>query len=280
MDIKNERMVEFIKRSPMLYKMVASLYSAVLFILLPFDKIDYHIAIFTKRPYFGRLFMANQVWSPRRFYMQQLLESELESAPFFFRVLEVGSWAGSSAILWASCCKKRNKGKVFCIDTWAASQNAPKAAKQTVNNQIFKLFLHNIGTSGLKDYIVPIQCSSDVMAEILKPALFDFVYVDGDHAYIQCKRDLLNYMPMVKEGGIICGDDLELDAEEADLENAKVHSQEDFIIDPRTKIYFHPGVCLAVKEVFGKVSRKNGFWAMRKTKNGWSGIKLLDSKVA
>ena len=35
----------------------------------------------------------------------------------------------------------------------------------------------------------------------------DFVWVDADHEYRQVKKDILNYLPLVKEGGIIGGHD-------------------------------------------------------------------------
>ena len=46
------------------------------------------------------------------------------------------------------------------------------------------------------------------MAEILKEAAFDLIYIDGDHAYSQFKRDLINYSKLCKIGGVLCGDDL------------------------------------------------------------------------
>ncbi len=192
-----------------------------------------------------------------------------------YKILEIGSWAGQSAILWATACKKNDKGMVFVIDTWQASENAPKGMKRGVkNNRIFNLFLHNIESSGVNDYIIPIKGSSDTIAEILKPNSFDFIYIDGDHRYTQCKKDLLNYMKVLKINGIISGDDLELHPNEIDIINAKNRCEEDYILDPKTQINFHPGVAIAINEVFGDVSMKNGFWAMRKVKDGWESVVL------
>ena len=208
--------------------------------------------------------------------MYDFIDRELASfSEISYKILEIGSWAGSSAVLWASACKKRNKGIVFCMDTWQGTNNPPQDTKQAIrNDRIFNLFLHNIEASGFKDYIVLLKGSSDMMAEILKPESFDFVYIDGDHAYVQFKKDLLNYSKMVKVNGILCGDDFELDWDEVDVLCAKAHCDEDFILDPKTKISFHPGISLGIKEFFGKVSVKNGFWAMRKTKDSWITVNL------
>jgi hypothetical protein len=41
--------------------------------------------------------------------------------------------------------------------------------------------------------------------KLLEPNTFDFVYVDGDHFDVY--NDIVNYYPLLKEGGYMCGDD-------------------------------------------------------------------------
>ena len=36
---------------------------------------------------------------------------------------------------------------------------------------------------------------------------FDIVYIDASHEYEYVKEDIINWLPKVKKGGIICGDD-------------------------------------------------------------------------
>lgn len=241
-----------------------------------FYRIQFAFIRTMRHTYFGPIFKAGQVWPERAPIMQDLINKELEnSSNPLFKILEIGSWAGQSTILWATACKRKNKGIVYCIDTWTSSSNAPEIMKRAVkNNRIFNLFLYNIEVSGLKSCIVPLKGSSNIIAEILKPETFDFVYIDGDHAYTQFKKDLLNYMKFVKINGIICGDDLELNLDDVDVVNAKKYCESDYILDPKTKIFFHPGIALGIKEVFGSVSVRNGFWAIRKTKDGWVSIIL------
>ena len=59
-----------------------------------------------------------------------------------------------------------------------------------------------------------------------KNTKLDWIYVDGDHSYEGCLRDLENSLLVVKEGGHILGDDF-------GWPNAK---------------WFKPGVTKAVKE--------------------------------
>ena len=58
-----------------------------------------------------------------------------------------------------------------------------------------------------------------------------WVYIDADHGYEACKRDILAWRPKVKPGGTLCGDD-----------------------------YFdqHPGVIQAVDEVLGPLATPVG----------------------
>ena len=57
---------------------------------------------------------------------------------------------------------------------------------------------------------------------------------------------------MIEENGIICGDDLNLQMHQVNADNAKVNRNKDFIRDPLSGKNFHPGVTIAVDEVFGK----------------------------
>jgi hypothetical protein len=52
-----------------------------------------------------------------------------------------------------------------------------------------------------------IQKSSDDCTKII-PDNLDFVYVDGDHSYEQVKKDIKNYYPKIRKGGILAGHDI------------------------------------------------------------------------
>lgn len=45
-------------------------------------------------------------------------------------------------------------------------------------------------------------------ASLIKDATFDLVYIDGDHRPHAVYDDICNWVPKVRKGGIICGDDV------------------------------------------------------------------------
>lgn len=269
-----ERIKHALREYPRLYKIAKSIGRIPVHFLSIIERLRYYTAIFSRKTYFGSVLAAKQGSRERALAMRGLLGREMSKATNEYKILEVGSWAGQSAILWASVCEEKNKGMIFCVDHWAATENSPQSMKDaTKNNKIFKLFLHNIEASGLQKRVVPLKGSSNTIAQILAP-VFNFIYIDGDHGYTQFKKDLANYLPLVKDDGIVCGDDLELQPHEVDGEYAAARKEDDCILDPKSKKWFHPGINVAIGEMFGGVSAKEGFWAMRRSGNGWKSVDL------
>lgn len=78
---------------------------------------------------------------------------------------------------------------------------------------------------------------------------------------------------LVRDGGCICGDDLEVDPT-AELEAiARGHMEQDFIsvrVADGREVSFHPGVALAVGQQFEAVNREHGFWWVWRQSNSWT----------
>ena len=55
--------------------------------------------------------------------------------------------------------------------------------------------------------------SSDAV-EIFEDESIDFIFIDGNHSYEYVLEDLENYYPKVKIGGILCGDDYFMNADD------------------------------------------------------------------
>lgn len=59
----------------------------------------------------------------------------------------------------------------------------------------------------VKDYFHLITEDSVVAANIFNDNSLDIVYIDADHDYNSVKNDIIAWLPKVKNGGFLCGDD-------------------------------------------------------------------------
>lgn len=197
--------------------------------------------------------------------------SKLRSPGHSIRILEVGSWFGASALAWAEGIKKfhSGNGQVFCCDIWDKLSGlefikGAIVAKNTYLQVAYDVFRYNIMVSKLNDIVFPLVGDSTKTLQALRDGFFDVVYVDGHHGYGYVRSDLREAKRLVSEGGVICGDDLELQMD--DVDECALQAQKDFDdgYDPFSQSHFHPGVTLAVHEEFGKIQPFIGLWAVQK----------------
>ncbi len=120
-------------------------------------------------------------------------------------VVEVGSFLGLSAVWLAQRVEH-----VYCVDTWFEG-----ATFESENNLVgtlrrwdlprdfFPLFRDNIMRSGVWHKVTPIKGHSHFA--IGEVPFVDLVYLDGDHSYEGCKRDIELYRDKARV--VLCGDD-------------------------------------------------------------------------
>ncbi len=236
------------------------------------------------RPYFGAELAARQ-GSPRHHaYMRaavRVLADQGARAPL---ILEVGSWAGASAITWARAIERWCRGgSVICVDHWSPYlnlsanpsdlyQRMDKAAREEA---ILPLFLHNVRACGLSHAIVPVRgCSRGVM-RALPDAWFDLVYLDASRSVDHVVGDIEEGRRLLRDGGILCGSDLELQLSDGDqcLIERLTREGIDWAEHPGHG-GFHPGVTLAVGQAIGRVPCWEGFWAVQRRGDAWNALDL------
>lgn len=135
-------------------------------------------------------------------------------------IIEVGSWMGQSATTMAKACKSMgmNDTTVLCIDTWLGSKEHWRdpnlVGHLELKNgypQFYSRFMTNVVNSGVSDMVVPIPMPSQIGASYLKDFSDSFkselIYIDGSHDAKDVFDDLEAFWPLVKNEGIIFGDD-------------------------------------------------------------------------
>ena len=110
---------------------------------------------------------------------------------------------------------------------------------------------------------------ASAICRFFKPESFDLVYVDGSHYYADVVEDVRVAKGLVKDGGVICGDDLELSPSPELLALARRHLDRDFVAGGEDGKWFHPGVLLAVAEEFESVTNHAGFWSVIRRGDRW-----------
>jgi predicted O-methyltransferase YrrM len=147
-------------------------------------------------------------------------------------MVEIGSFIGESTIIFAKHFKH-----VTAIDPFLPDYDPQDPTCNSGFNfeEVFQEFKDRIEEE--KDKVTIIRMKSDDAVPLLKDK-YDFIYIDGLHTYFGVRMDILDYLPLVKEGGVIGGHD---------YGTSHPHLQ---------------GVTKAVDEVLGKPDKtfKDGSW--------------------
>lgn len=126
---------------------------------------------------------------------------------------EIGVWTGKFT---RQVLKIVQPTQYHLIDPWAFMSQYPhrwyggsRARSQPDMDEIFNTIKQEFG---------PLPCisihrtTSTKAAKCFANEYFDWVYIDGDHSFKIVKEDIRKYLPLVKPGGILCGDDWCLDS--------------------------------------------------------------------
>ena len=246
-------------------------------------------ALFPDSPYFGGMTGGIQGFPLRHVFMAETINKLAQTIPRI-NLLEVGSWTGSSVLTWSQAIAEfcPEGSSVLCVDPWTPYFDVKdKASDGHYHNMnilsdlelSYNLFLHNIQFAAKGVKVSHFRGTSTDVLPFLTEGSFDLIYLDGSHYLDNVRFDLAEADRLLKDGGILCGDDLELKGDECDLEFAMAHTDSDFIKDPKTGIEFHPGVTVAVHEKFPVVSSYGGYWVMRKYNAKFENVHLDHSTV-
>ena len=111
-------------------------------------------------------------------------------------IVEIGSFKGKSTCFIAEGIGNK-KMQLICIDPWKDN------LMQEKGDVIFNEFTQN--TKKYRDKFSILRgFSYEVIKEWPIQRKIDFLWIDGDHSYEGVKKDIFNWIPLVKERSFIC----------------------------------------------------------------------------
>ena len=129
------------------------------------------------------------------------------------KIIEVGCWMGRSTRALADA----TAGTVWCVDSWTGTQGSQIAktkrgtliaTNQMLKPGIFAAFVANLSDHISTGHVQVLPARSMFSVQILRClAPFDVVFLDGDHAYASIAREITDFRPLVRPGGILAGHD-------------------------------------------------------------------------
>jgi len=141
--------------------------------------------------------------------LQELLKNET-----IRRVVEIGTWKGCTALLWAKMVSKYPDGVVYCCDLsfdyglFYGREHGTNMVRP-YPKQFYAEFEYADHVKELKGDSHDRVYIDKVKAEILNGGgLVDFMFIDGDHTYEGVKADFINFNSLVKPGGYIAFHDI------------------------------------------------------------------------
>lgn len=116
-----------------------------------------------------------------------------EAAEGCGKILELGSFHGRSTLAMLDS----SKAHVWCVDCWRYPGK--------VTEKDYHIFLAN--TASVKGRITVLKMTTNEAFGRLSKDFFDMIFIDANHSYKTVRDDIINYLPLLKVGGLICGHD-------------------------------------------------------------------------
>lgn len=169
-------------------------------------------------------------------------------------ILEIGCFLGRSSFFMAEIVKKSNKNiKFHCVDYFQIRDDWPKNSnqKQDLINKfgydLLPQFQTHIDKLDVSDIVIPYKMSSNDALEYFKKnnMKFDYIFIDGGHAYEIVKNDIIKSLELLKPSGIISGDDYFTSKKNDSVQKAvdelfgnrtTFYNNNSWIIDPDNKL--------------------------------------------
>lgn len=101
--------------------------------------------------------------------------------------------------------------ELYLIDTWdAAHTTGSRLDAQEGHDERYRFVCERFARETARETVKILRETSEEASRRFREGQLDFAYLDGDHSYEQVRKDLSAYYPLIKAGGILCGDDYDV----------------------------------------------------------------------
>lgn len=143
------------------------------------------------------------------FYHSEFYDHMVKQLPEYSTIVEIGTWRGKSTCCLALLSKLYKKNhKIYAVDTFKGSdEQEHQKIIDSLNLSLLQEFESNLRMCGVNDIVKTIASTSVEASKEFVNQSVDFVMIDGSHKYEDVKDDIEHWLPKLKQGGVIAGDD-------------------------------------------------------------------------
>lgn len=214
--------------------------------------------------------------------IRRLAESVARPGMIGFEIGCYTGWTASKVIpVFAA-----NGGCYHCLDWFRGSVNTQvglwnwgKAGKegQFDSQRVLLQTLKNFEVQGWGEIVSVIVAQGSQVAPVIADGILDYVYIGADHRYSNLKRDIEDWWPKLRSGGILCGHAFTGDVEPGS------EAWEKLCAEPEQDFYkssgLHFGVTRAVRELLPGFNREGQmWWAVKELDHDRSSQRPIDNQ--
>jgi hypothetical protein len=139
--------------------------------------------------------------------MIELIKNRLDMhlcVPSNSTIAEIGVKEGS---FFKHLLKTIKPQKAYAIDCWDLFKIKSQNDSDTSVSDLIEMKKRFVSKYKKNSKVIIINDFSDVASQQIENESLDFAYLDADHSYDGCKKDLECWYPKIKKNGILAGHD-------------------------------------------------------------------------
>jgi predicted O-methyltransferase YrrM len=189
-------------------------------------------------------------------------------------IVELGTWKGASAIHMAELCREYGiAAQILCIDNFIGFPSYYYRKEQAAKEfkikggfpRLYWTFMKNVHLAGVSDMITPLVQLTEHGAQVCKAKNIkaDLIYVDGDHSYEGCRKDLRNFTPVLADQGVFLCDDYQWEGAKRAIDEYIAETAADHVVAGNKVVISPRRDITVVKDRLEEMARKQAMFLER-----------------